>query len=185
MLKRIFDVSLASCILVIISPILLIIAFLVKVSSQGPVIFKLARVGLNEKEFMLLKFRTMRLNAPLTRSDNLEKKYVTPIGNVLRKCSFDELPQLLNVIKGEMSLIGPRPIDPIIDQERHKLNIKEGMYHVLPGITGLAQVKLDRSKMTDAEIINLNKEYMHNKSFLLDVKIIFLTIKKILLLKNQ
>ncbi len=178
--KRMIDVVLSLFILIVLSPILLITALAIKLDSKGPVIFKQKRLGLDAKEFYIYKFRSMCVGAEKggVYSDNNDKR-VTKVGNILRKTSIDELPQAINILKGDMSFIGPRPpltyhpwpIDQYTDEQRK-------MFNVRPGITGWAQVN-GRKAVEWNRRIELNNWYVDNVSFLLDIKICFMTVFKV------
>ncbi len=179
--KRLFDVVLATVIFVVASPVLLLVAIAVKIDSEGPVIFKQTRLGKDGKEFNMYKFRTMVVNAEAAGvySDNNDPR-ITKVGNFLRKTSLDELPQCINIIKGDMSFIGfrppltyhPWPFTEYTDEQRQ-------MFSVRPGITGWAQVN-GRKTVEWHRRIELNVWYAQNLSFLLDCKIFLLTIFKVL-----
>ena len=179
--KRLFDVVLATVIFVVASPVLLIVALAVKFDSEGPVIFRQTRLGKNGKEFDMYKFRTMVVNAEAggVYSDNNDPR-ITKVGNFLRKTSLDELPQCINIIKGDMSFIGfrppltyhPWPITEYTDEQMK-------MFSVRPGITGWAQVN-GRKTVEWHKRIELNVWYAENLSFLLDCKIFLLTFFKVL-----
>ncbi len=179
--KRLFDVILAAVIFVVASPILLLVALAVKIDSKGPVIFKQTRLGKNGKEFNMYKFRTMVVNAEAAGvySDNNDPR-ITKVGNFLRKTSLDELPQCINIIKGDMSFIGfrppltyhPWPFTEYTEEQKR-------MFSVRPGITGWAQVN-GRKTVEWHKRIELNVWYAENVSFLLDCRIFLLTIFKVL-----
>lgn len=175
-MKRLLDVTVSTTLLVVLSPIIGILSLKVKNDMGAPVIFKQQRPGLDEQPFHLCKFRTME-NVTDENSDLLADHHrVTEIGKFLRKYSLDELPQLINVLKGEMSLVGPRPLLmeylPLYSEEqkvRHK---------VRPGMTGWAQVN-GRNAITWEEKFKLDTWYVQNQSLLLDLKILLLTIIKV------
>ena len=179
--KRTFDIVLALLILLLLWPIFLLVALAVKIDSEGPVIFKQQRLGLNGRVFNLYKFRSMCVGAEKggVYSDNKDTR-ITKVGNILRKTSLDELPQAVNVLKGDMSFIGPRP--PLT---YHPWPIKEysdeqlRMFEVRPGITGWAQVN-GRKAVEWNHRIELNVWYVDNMSLILDLKIFFLTFFKVL-----
>lgn len=182
-IKRLIDIVIALMTLVILSPVLLIAAVAVKVESPGPVIFKQKRLGLGGKEFFIYKFRSMVQNAEHTGSGVYSGKNdtrVTKVGKILRATSIDELPQSVNMLKGEMSLIGPRP--PLtyhpwpIEQYTPE---QKRMFEVRPGITGWAQVHGRKDVEWNCRI-EMNVWYVDHVSFLLDVKIFFMTIFKVL-----
>lgn len=179
-LKRFIDVSVSLIILIILSPLLFIIALAVKCDSSGPLIFSQNRLGKNEKVFKMLKFRTMVENAGVQRDNKNHSAIVrdddpriTCIGRILRKTSLDELPQLINVLRGEMSLIGPRPDLPTAlnfydANERDKLL-------VLPGMTGISQVS-GRNELPPKERWKLDAEYARSLSFKQDITIFAKTL---------
>jgi exopolysaccharide biosynthesis polyprenyl glycosylphosphotransferase len=189
--KRVVDIAGSLSALVLFSPLLLIIPILVKLSSSGPVLFKQRRLGQWGKEFRCLKFRTMYVdNNPeihqnyirdlvenRTDSNGVYKivndPRVTPIGRVLRKTSLDELPQFLNVLIGDMSLVGPRPPIPY-EVEVYKSWHKRRVIEVKPGITGLWQIE-GRSRTTFDEMVRLDLRYVRQQSLWLDLKILFKT----------
>lgn len=186
--KRAFDLVAGLLITIIISPFLLVIAILVKCSSPGPVIFKQERVGLHNKPFQMYKFRTMRMQTP----EDEEKEWttkgdprVTNIGRFLRKTSIDEFPQLLNVIAGDMSLVGPRPERPFF-VEKFKEEIPRYMikHQVRPGMTGWAQINGFRGDSSIKKRIDCDLYYIENWTMGLDIKIMFLTIFKGFINKN-
>lgn len=173
--KRGIDLIMAVLLLIIFLIPMLIIAVLIKLDSKGPVLFKQKRTGLKGKVFNLYKFRSMVTDNDV--HDFSKGDQHTKVGNVLRKTSLDELPQIINILKGEMSFIGPRPwitdyYDNMNEKQRHRND-------VLPGITGLAQAK-GRNNISINEKINYDLEYVKNYSFRQDVKIVFLTIKTVL-----
>lgn len=191
-LKRAFDVLVSLFALVVLSPLLAIIALAVKASSPGPVLFKQERVGLGGRRFRILKFRSMRRDAEALRSKVAEKSVygdgrlfkvrddprITPLGRFLRRMSLDELPQLVNVVKGEMSLVGPRPPVPreVILYEAHHYC----RFDVKPGMTGPWQVS-GRNEITDFEdVVLLEQEYLRNWSLTRDLRIVISTIPAVL-----
>ena len=182
-IKRVIDIIIALLVLIILSPVYLITALAIRLESRGPVIFRQTRLGLHHKEFTLYKFRSMVVNAEHTGSGVYSGKHdsrVTKVGRIIRATSIDELPQALNILKGDMSLIGPRPpltyhpwpIEEYTDEQLH-------MFDVRPGITGWAQVH-GRKDVEWHERIRLNNWYVDHCSFLLDVKILLMTIGKVL-----
>ena len=181
-IKRLFDTVISLLAIVILSPIFLITAIAVKFTSSGPVIFKQRRIGLGGKEFNIYKFRSMTQNAEHIGSGVYSGKgdtRVTNVGRIIRATSIDELPQVVNILKGDMSLIGPRPpltyhpwsIEKYTQEQRR-------MFDVRPGITGWAQVH-GRKDVEWNKRIELNVWYVDHVSFLLDVKIFFMTILKV------
>lgn len=167
----------SAVLLILLSPVFLIIAVATKLSSSGPVIFRQKRVGLNKRSFIMYKFRSMRENtaqdsAWSSNSDNRR----TFIGSLLRKTSMDELPQLWNVLKGDMSLVGPRPEIPYyVDQFRETVPLYMVKYQVRPGMTGWAQVNGLRGDTSIPDRVRHDLWYIEHWSLGLDVKILFKT----------
>jgi len=187
-LKRIFDICSAGVGLIFISPILLIISILVKLTSKGPIFYGQERMGLDGKKFKMWKFRSMnmaRKNEDITTWSSKNNPRITPLGAFLRKTSLDELPQLWNVFVGEMSLVGPRPERPHFVNE-FKQEIPDYMlrHRMKAGITGLAQVNGLRGDTCIKTRIDYDIKYIKSWSILLDVKIIFMTFIKGFLNKN-
>ena len=184
--KRLTDVGLSLVILLLFLPLLLVVAILVKISSPGPVIFRQRRYGLDGQEIAVYKFRTMKVteDGEQIRQASKSDSRITPIGSVLRRTSLDELPQLLNVLQGRMSLVGPRPHAVAHNEEYRKL-IKGYMtrHKVLPGITGLAQVngcRGETSQLEDMQArVNYDLDYLRHWTPMLDLKIILLTAIKV------
>lgn len=177
-LKRVLDFIIALIILVFILPLLLISAALIKITSKGPLFFFQSRVGLNGEIFKIFKFRTMTDEVRIASKEILKgNSEVTKVGYYLRRFKIDELPQLFNVLKGDMSLIGPRPCLP---EHVRELN-DDGMFrlNVRPGMTGLAQVN-GNIYLTWEERWKYDRLYVENLSFLGDLKIIILTIAIVL-----
>lgn len=184
-IKNILDRILALIGIIAISPILFITAFIIKIESEGPIIFKQDRVGKDGKIFKVYKFRSMIENAQYIGAglyfEGEDDPRITKSGKFIRKTSIDELPQLFNVLKGEMSLVGPRPLlkittDEMTDRQRRRLLMK-------PGMTGLAQIN-GRNELSIKERIENDLEYIENYSLILDVKIILRTIGVVLLRKG-
>ncbi|MCG8539345.1 MAG: sugar transferase [Clostridia bacterium] len=175
--KRVLDFIFALVLLIITLPILIIVAIAIKVESKGPVIFKQKRTGKNGKIFTVNKFRTMRVEAE--KDDQLlsDKQRITTLGNFLRKTSIDELPQLFNVLKGDMSFIGPRPL---LVQYLDLYSTEQMRRHeVTPGISGWAQVN-GRNTISWKEKFKYDVWYVDHISLTLDFKIVFMTINKVL-----
>lgn len=171
--KRIFDVILASCLLVCLSPIYLIIAFLIRLQDGGPAIFKQMRVGKAGEIFKFYKFRSMPLSTPIVESKDTKKLQITPFGKFIRRTNLDELPQFYNVLKGDMSFIGPRP--PIPSQlDLIHLRKESGAINLSPGLTGWAQVN-SFDGMSVEQKAKFDGEYALKISFLLDFIILFKT----------
>ncbi|OPJ65052.1 undecaprenyl-phosphate glucose phosphotransferase [Clostridium oryzae] len=187
-LKRMFDIVISLLCILIFSPIMIIVALSVKLTSPGPIIFKQERVGLNKKKFNMYKFRSMKqidekVNEKMWTKSNDPRK--TKLGTFIRKTSMDELPQLFNVLKGDMSLIGPRPERPFFVQEFQKTIPKYMVKHqVRPGMTGWAQVNGWRGDTSIEKRIECDIYYIENWSLLLDIKILFLTVARGFVNKN-
>jgi len=184
--KRLTDIVLSVMILLLLLPLLAVVAVMVKVSSPGPVIFKQRRYGLDGREIAVYKFRTMTVTedgAQIRQASKTDNR-ITRIGGILRRSSLDELPQLINVLQGRMSLVGPRPHAVAHNEEYRKL-IKGYMvrHKVLPGITGLAQVNGCRGETSQLEEmearVNYDLDYLRRWTPMLDIKIILLTVVKI------
>lgn len=181
--KRFLDVTASFLGLVLLSPLLLAVSILIKIDSRGPVIFRQTRIGRNGKVFEIYKFRSMCVGAEKTGSGVYSGKgdaRVTRIGKILRTTSIDELPQLLNILKGEMSFVGPRP--PLTYHPwkyEEYTDFQKRMFEVRPGITGWAQVN-GRKDVEWHKRIELNVWYVDHMSLLLDIKIMFMTAFKVL-----
>jgi len=176
MLKRSFDILISFVSLLLILPIAVIICLLIKISSKGPILFWSKRIGQNNKVFCMPKFRTMASETPIIATHLIKEpeRYLTGIGSLLRKFSLDEIPQLLSIFKGDMSIVGPRPA--LFNQyDLIKLRSSENIHIIKPGLTGLAQVN-GRDNLSIEKKVALDKEYLINQSFFLDLKIIFKTI---------
>lgn len=179
--KRLFDLILASIALLIIAVPILIIFLIMYVDDPGSVIFSQYRVGKGGHRFKLYKLRTMRYDTPkymATSEVDDPNKYITRVGRILRRLSIDELPQLINVIKGDMSIVGPRPLIPD-EAEIHELRMKFGVYTVRPGLTGLAQIH-GRDMVTPADKVRWDVRYLEKFGFWTDIKIVLSTIPKLL-----
>ena len=179
--KRFLDIVLSAAGLLVLSPILLIIAVAIKLDSKGPVLFKQKRVAKGKEHFQILKFRTMYADVPKDVPTHLladPESKITKIGRFLRKSSLDELPQIWNILVGEMSIIGPRPalwnlFDLIAERDKYGAN------DVRPGLTGLAQV-MGRDELPIEVKAKYDGEYAQNVTFANDVKIFFKTITSVL-----
>lgn len=181
-IKRTFDVCVSAAALVMLSPVFLILSLIIKLDSQGPIIFSQNRVGKNGNPFKIYKFRTMKVTAPheMATADLSDPyAYITGVGKILRKTSLDELPQLFNVFKGDMSLVGPRPLIKS-ESDVHKLRMREGVYDVRPGVTGWAQVN-GRDCVPAEEKVYFDKQYVIKRSVAFDVLILFKTVAVVLL----
>ena len=179
-MKRIFDLLAALGLILTFAPLLLLVVLAVRLTSVGPVLFRTQRVGKGNKLFTMYKFRTMRINTPQVATHLLKEpdQFLTPIGKLLRRTSLDELPQLINVLSGEMSLVGPRPA--LFNQEDLIALRTAGEVHQLtPGVTGWAQVN-GRDELPIPEKVNLDEWYLKNRSFWLDLKILGMTVLKVI-----
>lgn len=180
-LKQIVDCIFAIIGLVVSSPLFLLLIACIKLDSKGPVLFKQRRIGKGKKEFYILKFRTMRIDTPKDMPTHLLEDpdmYITKVGKFLRKTSLDELPQIINIIKGEMSIIGPRPAlwnqyDLIEERDKYGAN------DVVPGLTGWAQIN-GRDELPINVKAKLDGEYVEKLSPSFDLKVFFMTIKSVL-----
>ena len=176
-IKRLLDVFLSGLAIVVLSPVLLIIALAIKFDSKGPVLFKQKRVGKNKRHFMIYKFRSMYVDAPSDMPTHLlddPTAMITKVGAFLRKTSLDELPQLFNIFKGEMAIIGPRPAlwnQYDLIEERDKYGANE----ILPGLTGWAQIN-GRDELPIPKKATLDGYYVQHLSFKLDLRCFFGTI---------
>lgn len=181
-LKRTFDVVVSLVVLILFSPLFLVVALLVKLTSPGPVLFTQERIGLNGKTFKMLKFRTMRAGAdidPETHWTRPDEPNVTPLGRWLRRSNLDELPQFLNVLKGDMSVVGPRPERPhFIERFRQEIPNYMLRHYVKCGITGWAQVNGWRGDTSIRERLAHDLYYLRNWGFALDMKILLWTVTK-------
>jgi lipopolysaccharide/colanic/teichoic acid biosynthesis glycosyltransferase len=175
--KRLTDLLIATAAMLILWPLLVLIAVIVRLDSPGPALFRQVRVGRSGKPFTLLKFRTMRWGTRDMPTDQMMKQAISPVtrsGRFLRRTSLDELPQLMNVLKGEMSLVGPRPALPsqdYVNQTRRECGVEA----LLPGITGWAQV-CGRDDLADADKVRHDAFYGANQSFGLDMTILARTV---------
>ena len=180
MLKRLFDILVSLFFLLLLAPLLVIVAMFIRIESTGPALFRQQRVGLNGELFLIYKFRSMVVDAEQRgpHFTSAADPRITKVGRFVRKTSLDELPQLLNVLKGDMSLVGPRPNVPkqrneYTDEEWQKRN------SVRPGITGLAQA-VKRSEATPEERTQLDLQYVEKASFFYDLYVLALTVKQVL-----
>ena len=182
-MKRLFDFVMSLIGIIVLSPIILIVALAVKLTSPGPMLFKQRRIGKNNNEFQIYKFRTMRIDTPNVPTHLLEnpEQWITPVGKFLRKASLDELPQLFNILKGEMSIVGPRPA--LYNQiDLKEMRTEAGVHKLVPGLTGWAQIN-GRDEIPLSLKVKLDKEYLEKKNFFFDIKIIFMTV--LLVLKSE
>ena len=179
-MKRLFDFVMSLIGIIVLSPIILIVALAVKLTSPGPMLFKQRRIGKNNDEFQIYKFRTMRIDTPNVPTHLLEnpEQWITPVGKFLRKTSLDELPQLFNILKGEMSIVGPRPA-LYYQIDLKEMRTEAGVHKLVPGLTGWAQIN-GRDEIPLSLKVKLDKEYLEKKNFLFDIKIIFMTVLSVL-----
>ncbi len=179
--KRIIDFILAFIGLIVLFPVFLILIIAIKLDSKGPILFKQKRVGINKSYFTILKFRTMKIYTPKDTPTHLlenPEQWITKVGKFLRKTSLDELPQIINILKGEMSIIGPRPAlwnqyNLINERDKYKAN------DIRPGLTGLAQIS-GRDELEIDVKAKLDGEYVDKMSFVMDIKLFFGTILSVL-----
>jgi len=180
-IKNIIDRILALLGLMILSPFLAVIVTAIKCDSPGPVLFKQKRIGIYKRHFFILKFRTMRIDTPRDIPTHLLKnpeRYITKVGGFLRKTSLDELPQIINILKGDMAIVGPRPAlwnqyDLIAERDKYGAN------NILPGLTGWAQIN-GRDELPIDVKARLDGEYVRKMSFRMDLKCIWGTVKSVL-----
>jgi len=178
-MKRLFDIVSGSLLLVAFAVPMALIALAVKLSSNGPVLYWSDRVGLGNRIFRMPKFRSMRTDAPQVATHLFRdpSAYLTPIGGFLRRSSLDEFPQLFSVLRGDLSVVGPRPA--LFNQEDLiALRKQHGVDRLVPGITGWAQVN-GRDDLPIPEKVRLDCEYMHARSFWFDLKILAMTVYKV------
>lgn len=180
-IKNMIDFLLSLVGLIVLSPLFLILILLIKLDSKGPILFKQKRVGIHKTHFNILKFRTMRTDTPKDTPTHLldnPDEWITKVGKFLRKTSLDELPQIINILKGEMSIIGPRlalwnQFDLVEERDKYGAN------DIKPGLTGLAQIS-GRDELPIEEKAKLDGEYTQNITFKMDVKCFFGTITSVL-----
>lgn len=180
-IKRILDIILSLLGLIVLSPILLIVSIIIKMTSPGPILFKQERVGKNNLSFKILKFRSMRIDTPKDCPTHLLEnpdQYITKIGKFMRKTSIDELPQLWNILVGDMAIIGPRPSLPN-QYDLNELRDQNGASSIKPGLTGLAQIS-GRDELEIEIKAGLDGKYADNISFLMDCKCFIGTITSVL-----
>ena len=180
-IKRIIDFILSLCGLIILSPVFIVLCIWIKLDSKGPILFKQKRIGINKSNFNIYKFRTMYIDTPKDMPTHMlanPDQFITRAGKFLRKTSLDELPQIINILKGEMSIIGPRPAlwnqdDLIAERDKYQAN------NVKPGLTGWAQIN-GRDELEIPVKARLDGEYVKRISFLFDLKCFFGTITSVL-----
>lgn len=179
--KRGIDFILSLIGMIILSPVFAALALIIKLDSKGPILFKQKRIGKNKKEFYILKFRTMRTDTPKDMPTHMLKNpdaFITKVGKVLRKTSLDELPQIINILKGDMSIIGPRPAlwnqyDLIDERDKYRAN------DIYPGLTGWAQVN-GRDELEIDVKAKFDGQYVERMSCIFDIKVFFITIFSVL-----
>lgn len=180
-IKRLGDITLSLIGIIVLCPIFIIIIIAIKLDSEGPAIFKQKRFGLHKKSFYVLKFRTMKVESPKyvsTRDLHNSEQWITRVGSVLRKTSLDELPQLCNILVGNMSIVGPRPV-AINELDVVEARDKYGANDVLPGLTGWAQINGRDNLSTDMKA-KLDGYYVKHRSLIMDIKCIVRTIPYVL-----
>ncbi len=175
-MKRIFDFTASLCALILLSPIIALVAWKIRKNLGSPVLFRQTRPGLNGKPFEMVKFRTMKDAVDSQGNPLPDSERMTPFGDKLRNSSLDELPELWNVLKGDMSLVGPRPLLmqylPLYSKEQTR------RHEVRPGVTGWAQIN-GRNAISWEDKFKLDVWYVDNRNLWLDIKILFLTVKKV------
>lgn len=180
-IKRVLDTIISFVGLVILSPVFLILIIAIKVDSKGPILFKQKRVGIHKSHFLIYKFRTMRIDTPKDVPTHLlenPEQYITRVGKFLRKTSLDELPQIVNILKGDMAIVGPRPAlwnqyDLIEERDKYGAN------DILPGLTGWAQIN-GRDELEIEEKARLDGEYVKKMGFFFDIKCMVKTFTSVL-----
>lgn len=179
-MKRLFDLVVAVIAVVILALPILVVTLAIRLTSAGPVLYWSDRVGRRNRIFRMPKFRSMRIDTPAMATHLLHNpdQWLTPIGSALRKSSLDELPQLWSILKGDMSFVGPRPA--LYNQEDLiALRTDRGVHELVPGLTGWAQIN-GRDEIPIPQKVELDSEYLANRSFAMDIKILFLTAVKVL-----
>lgn len=179
--KRGIDILLSGLAIILLSPVLLILCFAIKIDSKGPILFKQKRIGIHKSYFWIYKFRTMRIDTPKDMPTHLlanPEQYITKVGKFLRKTSLDELPQIFNIFKGEMSIVGPRPAlwnqdDLIAERDKYGAN------DVTPGLTGWAQIN-GRDELEIPVKAKLDGEYVQKFGFAMDLRCFFGTFLSVL-----
>ena len=178
--KRFYDTVLSFIGLIVLSPLLLVLVIFIKLDSKGPILFKQKRIGRNKKHFYILKFRTMRIDTPKDIPTHMlenPQQWITKVGKFLRKTSLDEIPQIINILKGDMSIIGPRPAlwnQYDLVEERDKYDV----HKLYPGLTGYAQIN-GRDELPIPQKAKLDGYYVKHISLWLDIRIFFGTIVSI------
>jgi O-antigen biosynthesis protein WbqP len=179
-MKRIFDLLLALILIFFLIWLIVLVSIVVRLSSKGPVLYWSPRIGINNQLFKMPKFRSMQMDAPVLATHLMTNPnaFLSPVGAFLRRFSLDELPQLFSILKGEMSFVGPRPAlfnqDDLIT-----LRTEKGVDKLVPGVTGWAQVN-GRDNLSIAEKVDLDIEYLNRQSFWFDLKILWVTLLKVI-----
>jgi len=179
--KRVFDLVLALLVGILLIVPMILISLLIKVNSRGPVLYWSDRVGSDNSIFSMPKFRSMKLGTPALATHLLEdpNQYLTSVGKFLRRTSLDELPQIWSILRGDMSLVGPRPA--LFNQEDLiQLRVERGIHHLVPGLTGLAQIN-GRDELTLSKKVEFDNEYLEKRSIIFDIKILWSTCVKIII----
>ncbi len=179
-MRRLFDIMISMCLLIIFSPILILLSIIIKLDSKGPVFFTQMRIGKENKLFKFYKFRTMAVGTPNVATEELKDatSYITRVGKILRKTSLDEIPQLINILKGDMTFVGPRPA--LYNQyELKEMRTKVGVHKLLPGVTGWAQIN-GRDMLNDSMKTYYDEYYLNNRSLIFDFNILVRTVFKVL-----
>jgi len=179
MIKRTIDSMVSLLAIIILMPLLVVVAIWIRLDSRGPILFVQRRIGVNDEEFLMYKFRTMKIGTPEVATDKLQdsQSYITKSGYYLRKYSVDELPQLLNVLSGDMSIVGPRPA--LYNQyDLREMRKEAGIDKIRPGVTGWAQVN-GRDEISLQEKVDLDLVYLQQQSVLLDLKILVMTVSSV------
>ena len=179
-MKRLFDLILATILIIVLSGLMLFIILAIRLTSKGPALYWSDRIGFDNSIFKMPKFRSMRIDTPqvATHLVSNPEKFLSPIGGFLRQTSLDEMPQLLSILKGDMSFVGPRPA--LYNQEDLiTLRSDHGLHKLIPGLTGWAQVN-GRDELSIPEKVALEVEYMQKKSFWFDLKILWMTFLKVI-----
>ncbi|QMV41715.1 sugar transferase [Cohnella cholangitidis] len=178
-MKRVFDLVISIPTLIVLLPVLLFLAVVIKLDSKGPVIFKQKRSGRNHTLFTIYKFRTMKVDTPdiPTHLLNNPEVYISRVGRILRKTSLDELPQLFNILKGDMSIVGPRPA---LHNQLELISMREqfNVHRIPPGLTGWAQIN-GRDDISDEMKAQYDLYYLQNHNLWMDIKIIFRTVSSV------
>lgn len=179
-MKRLLDITLSFIAIIIFAVPMVVTSIVIKITSKGPILFTQKRVGKNGEYFEIYKFRSMFIETPNVSTEDLgdPTSYITPVGKFIRKTSIDELPQLFNIIKGDMSIVGPRPAlynQYELIEMRDNVNVNS----VRPGLTGYAQV-MGRDFISDKEKVDYDQYYVENRSVMLDIKIIWMTFFSVL-----